>query len=237
MDVDLGKDILVCNQDSLLLHPAVPPGATFLWQDGSTADRLRVRQSGTYSLAVTLNGCTASDTVSVTFSDLRQDLGADDIACKGVPVAIQAQVNGGQGASVLWSTGSTDRSLWIDAPGTYWVTLNEGGCQASDTLKVIRELCDCQVAVPNAFSPNGDGLNDVFLPVVEADCVLTAYELAIYNRWGQLVFYNYGSQIGGWDGYADGKSCDAGVYFYTLKLKKGTRQLSFEKKGDLMLLR
>lgn len=237
LDVDLGKDTLVCNQDSFLLHPAVPEGATFLWQDGSTADRLRVSQSGSYALAVTLNGCTDRDTISVTFSDLRQDLGADNIACKGVPVAVQAQVNGAQGASILWSTGSTGRSLWIDEPGTYWVTLREGSCQASDTLKVIRELCDCQVAIPNAFSPNGDGRNDIFLPVVEAGCVLTAYELAIYNRWGQLVFYNYGSQVGGWDGYADGQSCDAGVYFYTLKLKKGTRQLSFEKKGDLMLLR
>lgn len=235
--VDLGPDTTICNQSSFLLKPLVSPGAAYLWQDGSSTDSLRITSSGTYWLSVTKDGCTNSDSITLTIADLRQDLGPDGIACKEVPVAQVLQAKGTALAQVLWSDGSTGHSLPITKPGTFWVSVTEGTCTASDTISVIRELCDCQVMVPNAFSPNADGINDRFLPQIEPGCTVSGYELYVYNRWGQNVFYHYGNAALGWDGTFQGKPCDAGTYFFYVKMKKGTTGIGFKQQGELVLLR
>jgi len=90
---------------------------------------------------------------------------------------------------------------------------------------------ECLVAIPTAFTPNGDGLNEVFRP--KANCPLESYELQIYSRWGERIFYSRRPEFG-WDGTFSNKKCPMGTYVYTLKYKFSTQEVRFEK-GAIML--
>jgi gliding motility-associated-like protein len=121
------------------------------------------------------------------------------------------------------------------APGTYTVTLtrqsDSSACSGSATLHVtLKEHPN--VFVPDIFSPNGDGVNDVFL--VFGDNIRTI-EMKVFNRWGELV-YEGDNQFTGWDGTYKGQMQQPGVYAYTVKIffLDGTQT---EKSGAVALVR
>ena len=119
---------------------------------------------------------------------------------------------------------------------TYTVTVEDVfGCRQQDTvrIRVLHTICDHPyVFVPNTFSPNGDGVNDVLY--VRGDWVQTMH-FAVYDRWGEKMFES-NSQLRGWDGTYRGKPCEQGVYVYYLEVEcKGqTRNLL---KGNVTLVR
>ncbi len=90
-------------------------------------------------------------------------------------------------ASYLWSTGETGPSLKVSQAGLYNVqVVDEKGCIGVGSSRVAAKDCEAKIWFPNAFTPNGDGLNDVFrlkFPGRAAD-----YHLEIFSRWGQRVF-------------------------------------------------
>jgi len=97
---------------------------------------------------------------------------------------------------------------------------NEYRCTA-DSFAIVRTLTHDKVDIPNAFSPNGDGHNDVFYVMGNAD-VLTLKDLAVYNRWGQQVFHKTdvapNDPRSGWDGYIHGERPVQGTYVYTVQV-------------------
>ncbi len=99
----------------------------------------------------------------------------------------------------LWNDNSKNQSLQITHPGTYWVEVTDSNnCVGKDSIQIYS--CEKFVA-PNAFTPNGYGINDVFKPVFYGPVV--SYTLSIYNRWGQMIFKS--SDTGkGWDGTVSG---------------------------------
>lgn len=110
---------------------------------------------------------------------------------------------------------------------------DEYGCKNSDSIIIHADAC-CDVLVPNAFSPNGDGINDVFKAVSLGHP--QNYRIEIYNRWGQLVFVAYDINKA-WDGtYSNQQKADAGTYFYQISgtCFDGT---PLQLKGDLTLIR
>ena len=114
------------------------------------------------------------------------------------------------GTSFSWNTGSTDNPIIIYKPGVYLVTVFWGDCEekASYTL----EECSCLAYIPNTFTPNGDGVNDVFQPSLSCYETLKSYRLSIYDRWGNLIFWSLDYAIG-WDGTTyKGGACAEGVY-------------------------
>lgn len=111
-----------------------------------------------------------------------------------------------------------------------WV-INEFGCTDTDTLGIFI-IPDTRIFIPNAFTPDGDGINDIFLPIVRD---IIEYELLIYNRHGHLIFQTVNTDQG-WNGTHNGKPVQDGVYVYKViyrdwKNKKG------EKYGHVSLLR
>ncbi len=74
----------------------------------------------------------------------------------------------------------------------------------------------CKFFVPNAFSPNEDGKNDVFVPGFGSDCTLASYDLRVFNRWGTLVFESLTPETG-WDGEFRNQPAPQGVYLYTIQ--------------------
>ncbi|MGC6413593.1 MAG: gliding motility-associated C-terminal domain-containing protein, partial [Bacteroidia bacterium] len=90
---------------------------------------------------------------------------------------------------------------------------NQAGCIGKDsiTMQVIQPLSEI---LPNAITPNGDGLNDIFKP----NDYFELLDLKIYNRWGQMVYESQGSQLG-WDGTFAGEKVPAGVYVYVIQVR------------------
>lgn len=91
-----------------------------------------------------------------------------------------------------------------------------------------------QIAIPNAFTPNGDGINDLFYPLGTFFNVL---RIRIYNRWRQLV-YDRENDIEGWDGtYTSGKLAHSDVYLYQIEYEENLTGIIKKATGELVLLR
>jgi gliding motility-associated-like protein len=88
------------------------------------------------------------------------------------------------------------------------------GC--ADTTQIILEVIDCSLTIPNVFTPNSDGKNDVFNLEYKG---LKDYYLRIFNRWGKQV-YESGDKTRFWDGTINGTEAATGVYFYILLIEE-----------------
>jgi gliding motility-associated-like protein len=113
----------------------------------------------------------------------------------------------------LWSTGETSSSILINQPGYYWVRVNNGECAMTDSIWIKR---DCYLNIPNSFSPNGDGLNDYFLPRELLSSGLTSFKMSIYNRWGEQIFTTTAIDGRGWDGKYNNVPQPQGVFVYVI---------------------
>lgn len=104
----------------------------------------------------------------------------------------------------------------------YQVVVNQFGCPDTSYQEVYIEPMTTYYA-PNAFTPDGDGLNDIYLPIVKD---VYDYEFTIYNRWGE-AFFKTNDQNEGWDGTMNGKLSPPGVYVYTLYFRKMNKMPEF----------
>lgn len=148
----------------------------------------------------------------------------------------------GQYTTSEWAMGSVARLYdsnpvyQFQQPGNYSISLtvtNEiSGCASTDSSSTI-SVSDAALEFPNAFTPNGDGVNDVFLPAFRS---LKSYELTIYNRWGRRIFTS-SDPTSGWDGTENGKKAAAGTYFFIAKAEGYQRGVSFYRKGSITLVR
>ena len=157
--------------------------------------------------------------------------------------SVQLNANIGAGITnytVSWSPpdglSCTDCLNPIASPSestTYQITISTpDGCQRTVSVSVSVELPCKGVAIPTIFSPNGDGLNDEIC-IQNQHCVET-FELAIYNRWGELVFYtNNPNEC--WDGSFRGQPAQIGVYAY--KVFANATGLFLEESGNISLVR
>jgi gliding motility-associated-like protein len=154
----------------------------------------------------------------------------------------ESDSNGGMITNWSWSFGDGETSIdpivthrYLNS-GVFNVDLlvtNKFGCTdtASSTVKILPEYI---FFAPNAFSPNGDGLNDVFQPYLDG-IIPEKYQLDIYNRWGQLVFQS-SDYLQGWDGKVDGQFADVGAYVYFLKVTTN-RNKETTSSGTFMLIK
>ncbi|HEU5053435.1 MAG TPA: gliding motility-associated C-terminal domain-containing protein, partial [Hanamia sp.] len=147
------------------------------------------------------NTCLNSLPFSVKFSSLKIfTLGNDTTLCEPSSITLNAKTP--DATSYLWQNGSTDETQQVDSSGQYWVRLtDEYGCVKHDSINIKVQVCEnCRLFIPSAFTPNGDGLNDVFETTPQCKYIgLTGFDFQIYNRWGQLVFRT-NDMHKGWDG-------------------------------------
>lgn len=153
---------------------------------------------------------------------LEIDLGEDESPCNLSPKILNPLADT-TGFQFLWQDGSTLSTFQVTDFGTYWLTVDNGCVDATDTLQISKVEVD-DLNVPNVFTPNGDLINQFF----EIDQRMLGVGLVIYNRWGKQVYQSLNYQ-NDWDG-AD---LPAGVYFYCLK---GVNCIN-EKRGTLSILR
>lgn len=148
--------------------------------------------------------------------------------------------------SYWWDLGDGDTSIaqhpihsyTPDVPGDYPVYLvatNEYGC-TDTTLQTIHVEEDVLVYVPNAFTPDGNGRNDFFMPVVSQDFDPQSFTFYVFNRWGEVLFESHNQQIG-WDGTYLGDICKQDVYVWQVSFKERDTDKKYEFRGHFTLLK
>lgn len=227
--VNLGNDTALCEGISYTLNAAAP-NASYTWQNNSTAATFTVNTAGKYWVRLLLNGCANADTVNVAYI-LKPvfDLGNDTSVCKGQTFVLQPKVQGN--ASFLWQNGSTSPYFNVTEPGTYEVTITNDCGSRSDKITIKQGLC--LLIMPNAFSPNHDGVNDVFR--IKYPWFIKEFHMAIFNRWGEKVFESY-DPYKGWDGKCKGIDQPAGGYVWVISLTDKDGQKD-NGRGSLILTR
>ncbi|MGB1037417.1 MAG: gliding motility-associated C-terminal domain-containing protein [Bacteroidia bacterium] len=209
IDLELGNDIHYCDYIDLELDGG-SDGIEYNWNTGEQSRYLTVNTTGTYSVEVKdSNNCFKSDTINITLSQSpKLDLGGDTTICKNSPIVIQ----GPPYFDYLWSTGSSNQDIIVSNEGVYTLTITDSlNCFATDNIKVIvdPEAYPSELYIPNAFTPNANGLNDFF--PYKTEIIQFDYSLEIYNRWGQRVF---ASKKENWGGLYKGKPAPQGAYIY-----------------------
>jgi len=231
--LDLGPDQTLCQGEKLKLDIATY-GAHYLWQDSTTQSKFTIRKAGTYWVEVTVNDCTVKDSIIVNYHALPQiNLGNDTLLCPGDVIILDVFQDG---ASYLWHNNSTSSYMPASEQGKYWVEISVNGCLNQDSLYITfnDEYCNCDVFVPNAFSPNGDGLND--LVIVIPNCPVENFNMSILNRWGKTVFET-SQPFDEWDGSFNGTPSPLGVYVYRISFNyKGSMNQKVHK-GSISLIR
>jgi len=113
----------------------------------------------------------------------------------------------------LWNTGDTTSAIQIDIEGLYSVLITSNqSCKSTDSVTIL--WGQSSFYLPNAFTPNGDGLNDEFKPVQRYDYVNT-FHMSIFNRWGAMIFETSDINLG-WDGTHKGNPAYQGTYVYKI---------------------
>jgi gliding motility-associated-like protein len=229
LEINLEDNILELCQDSTIIFDPLPEveDLKFVWNTGSTASTLNITTAGIYSLTVTLNCLSDSATFEVLTSDLSVELEGNEEIIYGDLFEIEALVQSMTPIlSYLWQT--PDTIVCSDCPnieivpqksGLIELTVNnEAGCFASDSKFILVER---PVYIPNVFSPNYDGINDVFY--IQTKHPIQIKKWQIFNRWGDLVFAKSNiytnDQNEGWDGRFKGEPLEKGIYIWQLELE------------------
>lgn len=207
--ISLGIDLTLCEGSTTLLD-ATTPHADYLWQDGSSGPTLLVSEEGTYWSQVTNLCGTDTDTIRIFYlSPPEVELGQDTILCQGESLLLNATQ---PGADYLWHDHSNSSTYLVTQPGTFSVLVtNDCGTDNSAITIDFDNCMFCDLYIPNAFSPNRDGINDDFMPV--SNCGFENYKLVVFSRWGEQLFET-DLPAKGWDGVFRAEELPVGVYVY-----------------------
>lgn len=243
VQVNGSADRYVCNDDTVTLQ--VSGGTRYLWSTGDTTSSIRATTAtqAVYWVIAYLGDCRSlNDTILLTNATAEADFTfSPDTGYAPQVVSFTNLSPDANQLRFVWDFGDGNGSVEANpqhiyrAPGAYSVRLNVRnvvtGC--SDSLYYEFVIIDSiQILLPNAFTPNGDGINDVFRGVIRN---FEAFEFLIYDRWGGLVFTGK-SETFTWDGTQNGEALPAGVYPYVLKAQ-GKNGRPYNRTGQIVLIR
>ena len=201
----------------------------YLWADGIFGKERMNLPAGNYSIIITdANNCHASSTITLTEPDsMKLVFDISPPFCPDKPDGeIRTDVTGGvRGTdySYKWSDNSTNKNLSNIPKGYYKVTVTDmNGCSIKDSVNVnpINETC---LIIPNAFSPNGDLINDVWnIGLIE---LYPSMEVKIFNRWGEPIWRSEKGYPKPWDGKSNGSELPIDSYHYIIDLHNGSKPL------------
>lgn len=227
-----------CDFQPIVLNSASSSGN--LWSTGETTQSITISEAGTYTLTVT--GACNSDNDAQTFVDNGVDASFSLSLSEGLaPLTTTATITSSN-ADVSTFLLSGDNQIVTDNlpftiqnEGTYILTLvssNDEGCIDSVSREITVISGVLEVSIPNSFTPNGDGFNDVFKPVIKG---LEEINLVIFNRYGNQVA-SWKQETVNWDGSHNGASSPDGVYYYVL-MGKDYAGAEVERTGSITILR
>ncbi len=233
--LNLPDTLQFCAGESFTLD-AGAGATTYLWQNGNVSQTFVATNEGVYFVTITnAIGCATSDTTIVLplWPLPVVDLGADTIICLGDEIILDAE---NTGSTYIWSDGSTSQTFTSTIPGLFSVEVTDANnCSFTDEIN-LTPGCGHDVFIPNAFSPNADGVNDIYNIVPFND--LLSFDIQIYNRWGQLLFESNDIAIG-WDGNHNNITSEVGTYVYLVVYEVDTFEgpAEYTLTGTVTLLR
>lgn len=234
---DLGPDSAICQGDTLLLDATAPDGVSYTWSTGDTLPIIGVSDTGTFYVTVDNTGCSSEDSVTIPtyLNNPEILLGEDSLYCFFYNDSLT--LDAGAGVSYLWTpTFETSQEITILYPSIYSVEVTRAnGCKRYASLEV-QEVCEPSVYVPSAFTPDDDGINDVFKVYVNN---APLFNFKIINRRGQQIFYTEDPNEG-WDGTFEGQEAPIGIYVYRINyqgLDSEGIKVKKKKLGTVTLLR
>ncbi|HMC96328.1 MAG TPA: T9SS type B sorting domain-containing protein, partial [Flavobacteriales bacterium] len=235
--VSLGADTVLCEGQSLEVD-AGNPGANYLWSTGVTTQTTFISHPGTLSVTVN-NGCARSDAITVQFNPSPARMAANQFfTCLDEEPRYVVLDAGNPGSRYDWSTGETSQVILAGAYGWYIVEVtNQYDCAGRDSANVI-EFCPSAIWVPNTFTPNGDGTNDIFIP---AGKNIAKMHLRVFDRWGEMLFESDDPAVG-WDGTYNGELVKNDMYVWRLTYqffedKDGSLGFEQQQMGQIQVLR
>lgn len=231
---DLGLDTLVCPGDSIVLD-AGSNAVTYLWSSGTGNRFYEVTETGIYWAEAHSASCSFKDTIKVEYYH-QPYLGIDTVLCSHNKFKLDLSFSD-PGGKYLWNTGATTSFLDVFQPGVYSVILTyQNTCNLYDTIEVVAIEDDPPLFIPNSFTPNGDGLNDIFNPAGNYENIVDFY-MTIYNRWGQKIFETR-NKNSGWNGILDNETIQLGVYIYNIDYRSYcSPDKTINQIGHVVLLR
>lgn len=243
--------------DSLVVN-AIPTADwdRFQWQlpDGSQATGTRViaRQSGTYQITAlsTATGCKSETSVTVDLHPIpvlklalhRIDTCLTNAATAYIGLDAGAVLDG----RFTWTKGGAtignSQQLEVQAYGTFTVMVStSAGCSARDSIQIVSTCPPLppMMSMPDAFTPNGDGMNEKLIIYAEG---LDLVRIVIFDRWGEVVYTgekNATNPVGWetWDGTYKGQPVEVGVYSYRLEMKSAAIPTSVIRRGVVQVIR
>jgi gliding motility-associated-like protein len=240
LSMDLGRDTIICRFDTLRLNATHSNALSYLWQDNTATPDYTVTKEGIYW--VTLKGACKSeahDTVKISyFEDIVVNLGKDTTFCKGDVIYIPLDVTNPY-ASYLWQPSGDDSPVYvIQEAGVYSVEVSNACTSVTKEITISEIDCSFDFTIPNIFTPNGDGLNELFAPEFIPLENLGEFQMYIYDRWGRLVFSTESYETL-WDGNnKNGKPYTDGIYYYYLSFThKVLKDKEYKHHGTLTLIR
>ncbi len=187
----------------------------------------------TLKYRVTVNGCTDS---SIQYTNVypgpRVDLGNDTIVCKYE--ALELRVKSWQ-SQIIWNTGNEGPFLKVLLPGIYSVLVSNICGTKRDTIEVGFRPINCRFFLPTAFTPNQDGINDRYKPIIYDVGAMT---YRIFNRWGEII-YEGNESDNGWDGTFKGEmvSLDNYLIHAYYSYTSGLHTVNLEESAMFVLIR
>lgn len=218
----------VCNQDKIILN-ALPPGGAFTGP-GVTNNIFDPSVAGVGSHQISYStgsgsGCAASKSITIEVKPPISLGLPDEIRAKPNEIIVIPTDPSQSDLIFSWNPSKGLSNQNIATPSvtvtdniTYTVIAKSpDGCQIKDEIKIIT---DVRLIISNAFSPDGDGLNDYW--VIKGIEDFPECEIFVYNTWGELIFYSKG-YTSNWDGKYKGKEVPGGMYLYKIDTKSNNK--------------
>jgi len=233
-------DTAVCKGSTLILNADFGTG-TYNWvsdppqrndQNQTGQSTYYVYQPGMYKVVASVGQCVYTDSLRVRFDDsLKVSIGGDTSLCIGEEYILHAKTNAD---TIYWQDLSTTPDYLVTGPGTYTLVAQNGCGVDTVSVKIDMRHCECELTVPNAFTPNGDGVNETFRPL--HPCKMSGFIFKIFDRYGELVFQSDDFSKG-WDGLFHGTKAVSGTYVWMASyINSDTNQKKY-KKGFVVLIR
>jgi gliding motility-associated-like protein len=200
-------------------------------------------EAGVYTVQIIdENMCTSRSNVVIAESQKLNILDIANIkaACGENNGAISVDIEGGaEPIQISLNDGipQLSFSFYDLTPGTYEIhIMDDAGCKNDTSLTVLEEICP--IYIPNAFSPNGDGINDQFRIYPHPEFKGEFLNLKIFDRWGSMIFEanDFASDGISWDGLYKGQKLNPAVFVYVIEIMHSSGMIEI-RDGDITLLR
>lgn len=228
------RDTLICKGQNLILRTEHPE-LKHQWSTGAKTNSITVKSEGKYWVRLFNGVCLSTDSFRVRVKSPNKELlQRETYFCLNETKRVLS-VKSLPEQKLRWSTGATNNEIMINREGWYWLQVEDAPCETfTDSTLVAFKACECEMLIPNSFTPNEDGRNDYFFAVM--DCEYSYFNLVITDRWGNTVFTSYQSTAR-WDGRFKGNLCAEDVYVYRIESQEKGSDKKKVRTGYLSLFR